>query len=111
MLAISATGEPGRKFLDRVVAVDFAAGGAEAREVDSWQAPARRYLGGEPIYLGHPGSGPEALVICQELDAEARRSAFLLFDAYDLASGPVARLPLSAPIPPLFHACFAPGKV
>lgn len=110
MLAISATGEPGRKFLDRLVAVDYAAGPGEAAEIDAWQAPAHRYLGGEPIYLGHPGGSPDALVICQEFDAEERRSAFLLFDAYDLAAGPVARLPLSAPLPPLFHASFAPGK-
>lgn len=109
MLAISATGKPGRKFLDRVVAVDYAAGPGEAAEVDAWQAPSRRYLGGEPIYLGHPGAGPDALVIVQEFDAEERRSAFLLFDAYDLAAGPVARLPLSAPLPPLFHASFHPG--
>jgi carotenoid cleavage dioxygenase-like enzyme len=49
-------------------------------------------------------------VICQEFDAEARRSAFLLFDAYDLAAGPVARLQLAAPLPPLFHASFAPSE-
>ena len=111
MLAISATGERGRKFLDRVVAVDYGAGPGEAAEVDAWQAPPRRYLGGEPIYVGHPGHDPDAVVICQELDAERRRSAFLLFDAYDLAAGPVARLPLAAPLPPLFHACFAPEKM
>lgn len=109
MLAISATGKRGRKFLDRLVSVDL----AEGAEVDAWQAPPRRYLGGEPVYLGpHPGSGEagqdEGLIAIQELDAEARASAFLLFDARDLAAGPVARLPLRSPVPPLFHACFKP---
>lgn len=111
MLAISATGERGRKFLDRLVSVDL----AEGAEVDAWQAPPKRYLGGEPVYLGpHPeseeGRSGEALIAVQELDAEARSSAFLLFDAWDLAAGPVARLPLRSPVPPLFHACFTPDS-
>ncbi|HSL83010.1 MAG TPA: carotenoid oxygenase family protein, partial [Thermoanaerobaculia bacterium] len=113
MLAISATGKRGRKFLDRLVSVDL----AEGAEVDAWQAPQKRYLGGEPVFLGpHAGStpeaaaedGPEALIAVQELDADARSSAFLLFDAWDLARGPVARLPLRSPVPPLVHACYTP---
>lgn len=116
MLAISATGERGRKFLDRLVSVDL----AEGAVVDAWQAPPKRYLGGEPVFLGpHAESapesaggtdGPEALIAVQELDAEARASAFLLFDARDLAAGPVARLPLRGPVPPLFHASFTPER-
>ncbi len=111
MLAISATGKRGRKFLDRLVSVDL----AEGAEVDGWQAPPRRYLGGEPVYLGpHPESGEgapdEGLIAIQELDAEARASAFLLFDARDLAAGPVARLPLRSPLPPLFHASYTPDS-
>ncbi|HEX6199068.1 MAG TPA: carotenoid oxygenase family protein [Thermoanaerobaculia bacterium] len=115
MLAISATGKRGRKFLDRLVSVDL----AEGAEVDAWQAPPRRYLGGEPVFLGpRPasrrgagGDGPEALIAVQEFDAGARASAFLLFDAWNLAGGPVARLPLRAPIPPLFHACYTAEPV
>lgn len=111
MLAISATGKRGRKFLDRLVSVDL----AEGAEVDAWQAPPKRYLGGEPVYLGpHPdseaGDSHEGLIAVQELDAEARASAFLLFDAWKLAAGPVARLPLRSPVPPLFHACYTPGS-
>ncbi len=104
MLAVSATGRPGRKFLDRVAAVDF---GARAI-ADAWQAPAGRYLGGEPVFAPDPERPEGGWVLCQELDAEARRAAFLVFDAHDLAAGPLARLPLQGALPPLFHACFLP---
>ncbi len=104
MLAISATGRPGRKFLDRLAAVDFGRG----EIADAWQAPAGRYLGGEPIFAPDPERAESGWILCQELDPAARRAAFLVFDAHDLAAGPLARLPLEGALPPLFHACFVP---
>jgi all-trans-8'-apo-beta-carotenal 15,15'-oxygenase len=111
MLAISRTGEPGRKFLDRLVAIDFGLegeDGEEAAEADAWQAPPGRYLGGEPVFVPRPGSR-DGVIVVQELDAEAREMAFLLFDAYRLADGPVARLPLRRPVHLGFHACWDPA--
>lgn len=110
MLAISRTGERGRKFLDRLVAVDL----REAAEVDAWQAPEGRYLGGEPVFVPKPAGGDgegetEGLVLIQELDPAARHMDFLLFDAHRLARGPVARLPLRSPVHLGFHACWQPA--
>ncbi len=45
-------------------------------------------------------------MICQQFDAERRESAFLIFDAFDVAAGPVARLPLERPIHLGFHASY-----
>lgn len=132
MLAISATGRPGRKFFDRLVELDWERG--EVAGV--YQAPAGRYLGGEPVFLGDPAAGesgdaggPSAVagphsaavagplaadcrpgvILCQELDPATRSADFLLFDAADVGRGPIARLPLPAPFPPGFHACWAPA--
>ena len=111
MLAISRTGERGRKFLDRLVAIDFAIereDGEEAAEADAWQAPPGRYLGGEPVFVPKPGSR-DGVIVVQELDAERREMAFLLFDAHRLSEGPIARLPLESPVHLGFHACWDPA--
>jgi all-trans-8'-apo-beta-carotenal 15,15'-oxygenase len=110
MLAISATGRPGRKFLDQLVAVDWRQGGVAG----VYQAPPGRYLGGEPIFIGDPAADPAGddrpgVVIVQELEPASRRTDFLLFDAADVARGPIARLPLPGPIPPCFHASWSPA--
>ena len=46
-------------------------------------------------------------MICQRFDAETGESAFLVFDAFDVAAGPRAVLPLDAPLHLGFHAFFA----
>ncbi len=102
VLGISATERPGRKFFDQVVHLDWTSG-----KTDIYQAPPHQYLGGEPIFLGDPGSDRGA-VICQRFDAERRQSAFLIFDAFDVASGPVATLELRSPVHLGFHASFDP---
>jgi all-trans-8'-apo-beta-carotenal 15,15'-oxygenase len=100
MLAIGGTGKPGRKFFDRLVRLDW-----ERLEVAAtWEAPAGRYLGGEPVVIPSPGG---ALVLVQEHAAAARATRFLLFEAAALGRGPVATIPLRTPIPPGFHACWA----
>jgi all-trans-8'-apo-beta-carotenal 15,15'-oxygenase len=101
MLAISKTGQEGRKFLDRLVRIDL----AEGVEADAWQPEAGRYLGNEPVVVGSP-DGSELLVMVHELDPAERRSAMVMLDARDLAGGPVVRLPLPGAVAPLFHACF-----
>ena len=106
VLGISNSEKPGRKFFDRVVHLSW-----ENPEVeDAWQAPSKHYLGGEPVVLEDPstppGAGCRGTILCQCFDAEAERSSFLLFDAFDVARGPVAEMPLRHPIPPLFHAAY-----
>src|ERR1043166_3953419 len=103
MLGISATGRRGRKFFDQLVHADWS--GA----LDIYQAPARHYLCGEPIFIGgrHREEGG-GLVICQVFDAENVCMSFALFDARRVARGPVALLRLKEPIHLGFHASFVP---
>ena len=102
MLGISATGRRGRKFFDQLVHADWS--GA----LDIYQAPARHYLCGEPIFIGGRHEGGGGLVICQLFDAEGFGLAFALFDARHVARGPVALLRLKEPIHLGFHASFVP---
>ncbi len=104
VLGISATEKPGRKFFDQLVRTDWSSG-----EVELWQAPSRCYLGGEPVFAPDPGDERGGTVICQMFDAERVESSFLLFDAFDIASGPAAVLPLETPIRLGFHASFEPA--
>ncbi len=103
VLGISATEHPGRKFFDQVVHLDWRSG-----ETDIYQAPTHHYFGGEPIFLGDPAGEARGTVICQRFDAESESMAFLLFDAFDVARGPIAVLPLREPIHLGFHASFHP---
>jgi len=104
MLGIGATGQPGRKFFDQLVHCRWNQGRTE----DIYQAPAHAYLGGEPIFLPDPDSERGA-IICQLFDADLETSYFLLFDATRVSAGPLARLRLEEPLPPLFHASYNPA--
>ena len=110
MLAISATGRPGRKFLDQLVAVDWRRGGVAG----VYQAPPGRYLGGEPIFIGDPAADPAGddrpgVVIVQEIEPASRRADFLLFDAADVARGPHRPPPPARPHPPLLPRLLVAG--
>jgi all-trans-8'-apo-beta-carotenal 15,15'-oxygenase len=105
MLGISATGRRGRKFFDQLVRADWSQ--REARDI--YQPPPRCYLGGEPIFIPDPRDEQSGAVICQILDAERGASAFAVFDAFNVARGPVALLRLPEPLPPGFHASFSAG--
>ena len=104
MLGISKTGLLGRKFFDQVVHCNW----SHPDRVETWQAPPRHYLGGEPAFAPNP-SGEGGSVICQQFDAEKEESAFLVFDAFDVARGPVAKLVQSSPLHLGFHAFFQPA--
>lgn len=103
LLGISATGQPGRKFYDELVHLSWAGEGG----YETYRVPKGQYLGGEPIFLGDPASSEHGVVICQLIDAESQKGWFLLFDAFEVAKGPIAKLPLRRAIPPCFHASFA----
>jgi carotenoid cleavage dioxygenase-like enzyme len=96
MLGISAAGRPGRKFFDQLAHGSWSRG----RVHDIYQTGAGVYLGGEPIFVN--GS-----VICQRLDANENKAEIVIFEAMDVAKGPVATLPLRHMIHPGFHASFA----
>jgi carotenoid cleavage dioxygenase-like enzyme len=102
MLGMSQAGTSGRKFFDELVRIDWPTGSA----LDVYRTKPGIYLGGEPVCAEeHPGSKDAAIVV-QELDVEACRAAYLVFDAKSLAQGPVARIPLPHWIHPSFHASF-----
>ena len=102
MLGIGAAGCSGRKFFTQLVHADWTAGTAS----DVYQAPPKCYLGGEPVFIGDPHDPSTGVILCQMFDAERTASAFALFDACQVARGPVGILHLRAPIPLLFHASF-----
>jgi all-trans-8'-apo-beta-carotenal 15,15'-oxygenase len=108
MLGISSSGQMGRKFFDQL-----ARGHWPSLSVpDVFKAPSGEYLAGEPVFVPRPGrtrGGPdEGVIIVQQLDARKDRVAFCLFDARNLQSGPIARLPLRHRLHPGFHASFFP---
>jgi carotenoid cleavage dioxygenase-like enzyme len=105
MLEISKTGLPGRKTFDEVVHANW----TRPDRVEVWRAPSGCYLGGEPAFAPDP-SGDGGAVICQQFDAEAGESAFLVFDAFDVPRGPIAKLPLSSPVHLGFHAFYLPAQ-
>lgn len=103
MLAISATGQRGRKFFDRLQRFDGRAGGV----VDEYAVCPPRFLAGEPVFVPDSPGGEAGVVLCHELDVERRESAFVVLDAFDLARAPLARLILPSPVQLGFHAAFA----
>ncbi len=105
MLGMSKAGQRGRKFFDQLVHLSW----SQESTSDIYQAPAGHYLGCEPIFIADPEDPTGGLVICKQFDAERLRDAFLLFDAHNVAAGPVATLHLKEPTPPGFHALFHPA--
>jgi all-trans-8'-apo-beta-carotenal 15,15'-oxygenase len=103
MLGISSTGQFGRKFFDQLVHVNW---NSELPN-DIYQAPAEHYLAGEPILIPDSSGKTAGSIICQIFDARNIESFFAIFDAADVAAGPVARLRLETPIHLGFHATFA----
>jgi carotenoid cleavage dioxygenase-like enzyme len=103
MLGISAAGRPGRKFFDQLAYANWS-----TERVEVYQAPAGHYLGGEPIFIPASAEAETArgAVICQDFDAAHCESYFVIFDASNIGSGPLARLRVPQPIPFGFHASF-----
>jgi all-trans-8'-apo-beta-carotenal 15,15'-oxygenase len=102
MLGLSAVGHRGRKFFDQLVHARW----NEAKLIDVYQAAHGHYLGGEPVFIPEGSGSQHGAIMCQEFDAEHVRSSFLIFNASDIANGPIARLRLKEPIHLAFHACF-----
>jgi len=105
LLGISHAGEPGRKFFDQLVHLDW----RHPERRDVYQAPAGSYLASEPAFAGDPSAAEGGVVIVKRFDAARVHDDYLLFDARDVASGPIATLPLRRAVPAGFHATFAAG--
>lgn len=100
MLGISTTGEPGRKFIDTVVHAKWDGG------VSAFHSPAGSYFGGEPVFVENRGQFEESVVLCQQMESTGPSSSFVVFRAFDVEAGPVARLRLRTPVHFGFHASF-----
>ena len=102
MLGISHAGRSGRKFFDHLVRVDW-----PTERVEVYEAPASCYFGGEPCFVPDPAApGHRGVVVCQQFDAARVVSSFVVFDAFQLAKGPIATITLASPVPLLFHSTF-----
>jgi carotenoid cleavage dioxygenase-like enzyme len=102
MLGISRAGNAGRKFFDEIVRIDW-----KTLSFETYQAPPLHYFGGEPLFVPDPASPSAGAVVCQLFDAEHQRSSFLVFDAFALGRGPIARVHVPTPLPLLFHSSFS----
>ena len=66
----------------------------------------RQYLGGEPVSVFNPANKDEAVIICEHFLPAEGRVEFLIFDAFNISKGPVAKLPLKHMIHAGFHTTF-----
>ena len=113
MLGISKRGGEGRKFFDELAHGTWRSGRSGAVG-DVYRAPESEYLAGEPAFAANPQRSEEGVVIVQHLSParnsqERDHAEFLLFDAFAVARGPIARLPLRRRLHPFFHAGFFPA--
>lgn len=102
MLGISATGSPGRKFFDELVALDWRAHAAE-----TFRAPRGTYFASEPVHTA--AADGRGYLTCLMFDAVGARTEAWLFDALAVPAGPLARLRLPHPVPALFHGAWHPS--
>ncbi len=103
MLGISATGRHGRKFFDRLVHAKW----SQPDNFDIWACPLGQYLGGEPVFVADPSGASQGVIICHVFDASTPASSyFAIFNAHEIAAGPVTLLSLPNPIHLGFHASF-----
>ncbi len=107
MLGMSTVGLPGRKFFDQMAHGSWAAGDVK----DVYQVPRGEYLGGEPNFVPNPENPREGVVISEYFRPAEGAVFFLLFDAFNVAAGPIARLPLKFKIHPGLHTSFTPDRL
>jgi all-trans-8'-apo-beta-carotenal 15,15'-oxygenase len=102
MLGISATGGEGRKFFDQLAHGSWRHGSV----FDVYQTQPGEYLAGEPCHVANPQDRSEAVIVNEFIDTRNDRAEILLFEAADVAKGPIARLALRHKIHPGFHTSF-----
>ncbi len=92
------------KYYDRILLYNWANG----EVADTYQAPEGSFISGEPCLVAKEGSDAAGYLICPLWNAARNESSYLVLDAFDLAAGPVAVLPLPTPSPLGFHSSFVP---
>jgi carotenoid cleavage dioxygenase-like enzyme len=102
-LGIGQTGRPGRKFMNELVHLRW----DRPDRQDLWRPLAGCYLASETVIVDGPDELAALLVLL--FDATATATSVLVFDATDVARGPLAQLRLPKPLPALFHGSFAAG--
>lgn len=102
MLGLSCAGQGGRKFFDQLVRCNW----DDASPAEIYQVPVGEYFAGEPVFVGDSGKPEQGVIIVEHLKPRSGQVDFLLFDAFSLQAGPMARLPLKSPLHPGFHATF-----
>jgi carotenoid cleavage dioxygenase-like enzyme len=106
MLGIRQRAGAGRKFFDELAHGSWKGGGVK----DVYCAPAGEYLGGEPLFVANPEDPADGIVIVEHLMPAQDRGEFLLFNAFSVKDGPIARLPLKHKIHPGFHTSFVAAR-
>ena len=92
----------GRKFFDELIR-----GSWKTNSISQvYRVPRQEYLGGEPVCVCNPANKEEAVIICQHFLPADGRVEFLIFDAFNIPQGPIARLPLKHMIHAGFHTSF-----
>lgn len=104
MLGMSELAKPGRKFFDQLARGSWQAGSIG----DIYTASRGEYLCGEPCFVVNPRCNDEAVVILERFNAASNAASILVFEAYNVRSGPVAAIPLRRPVHPGFHTNFLP---
>jgi carotenoid cleavage dioxygenase len=97
--------------------IQDAAGGlrkydVQTGESDEW-LPGAEHTPGEPIYVPASDSGggeDEGYLVTFVYDKSRDKSAFCLFDAQRLSSGPIARVELPVRVPIGFHGTWVPDS-
>lgn len=106
MLGISATGRDGTKFFDRIAHLDW---NRSEGPHDLWIAPPSVYPAGEPVVVPDPEREKSGALLCPLYDAERGTTELGVFDAWNVAAGPKARVRFPEAQHLCFHATFVPG--
>jgi carotenoid cleavage dioxygenase-like enzyme len=107
MLGISKTGGFGRKFFDRLVHAKW----SQPDKINTWACPHGLFLGSEPVFVRDPSGVGEGVIICHIFDSSVPASHFAIFNASEIAAGPLALVNLDSPIHLGFHASFLPQHI
>jgi all-trans-8'-apo-beta-carotenal 15,15'-oxygenase len=102
MLGISAAGVRGRKFFDQLVHGDW------QRGTEVYQAPPGTYFAGQPGFVPPRDPGQPGALICPVFDAARSASSVAVFNAHEVAAGPLATARLGQSFHLGFHSCFVP---
>ena len=105
MLGISQRAKPGRKFFDQLAHGSWRFGTVQ----DIYTAPRGEYLCGEPCFAADPRDREDAVVICERFEAASNHASIVLFEASNVAAGPIASIPLRRPVHPGYHTAFVPA--